>query len=579
MRRLLKYAIVLGALLGAISCSEKKVEEPAPVLPDEATVRLTTEGEVIGFVTDAGAHSWRGLPYAAPPVGELRWRAPRPAQGWDGARIATEFGSRCPQYSNYLNAGEGLEPGIFLGSEDCLFLDIYAPPNAQDKKLPVMVWIHGGSNVWGRSASYDGSRLAINEDVIIVPVQYRIGPFGYFSHPLIRGSAQTADDAAANFAVLDLIAALRWVEANIAEFGGDPENVTIFGESAGAFNIAQLLVAPDAEGLFDKAILQSGGFDSVSVEQAEGADSKLANPSETIVSKLGATTAADMRAASVDEIFAAYDVVERGYVELPTVIEDGVSIPATPLRDALSSTDTFHDVPIITGVNRDEMKLFQLADPRLTKKILGIFLAPRDKDFYNAVSDYPSRIWRVRSVDRPATTMAAAGHEDVYAYRFDWDEGGRFLFSDMSVLFGAAHALEIPFVFNRFVFFGEADKILFQKKTEASRAALANAMGAYWGAFARDGAPGAPVIDAGDNELVLPYWPRWSEGGELMRFDSENDKGVGMFNEPDSIDRIIADLKADPRLSEAERCDVVDAIAEWLDELASEIGGAIGCNA
>ncbi|MEO1135089.1 MAG: carboxylesterase family protein [Pseudomonadota bacterium] len=558
----------LTALILAAACAKQTAPAVEPV-PDETAVRITAQGEVIGFQTQDGAHAWKGLPFAAPPVGDLRWRAPRPAADWQGARVATQSAERCAQMSNRLNEGEGIEPGVLLGSEDCLYLDIYAPPDAKDRALPVMVWIHGGANVWGRGSSYDGSRLALNEDVIVVPVQYRVGPFGFFSHPALRADAIEPEDAAANFALLDLIAALGWVRENIAAFGGDPERVTIFGESAGGHNVAMLLASPLADGLFHRAILQSGSFDSISREAAESADSAEPNPAMKISAMLGADSGGALRAVPAPAVIEAYKTVNAYAVEMPTVIEDGLSLPGYPMREAFSSTDTFNAVPIITGTNKDELKFFHIGSPALTKKFLGVFLTSRDNEFYNAMSDYPSRIWRIRSVDEPAAMMAAAGHDYVYAYRFDWDEGGRFLFTDLAHLLGAAHAIEIPFVFNRFVLLGDLDRIMFGKKTAASREELSRAMGAYWAGFARDGAPG------GDG---LAPWPAWSSaGGTLMRFDSEADGGVSTMVNTDSMSALIADLETDPRLNAEERCLVVEAIRVWLDGLASEIGASLGC--
>jgi para-nitrobenzyl esterase len=570
----MKQILPIAAALMLAACGQVDAPAAAPAVPDEATVRVVAGGEIIGLTTEAGAHSWRALPFAAAPVGDLRWRAPRPAQGWTGRRDATAFGERCAQMSNALNASEGIEPGLFIGAEDCLTLDIYAPPDArtsaQDKKLPVMVWIHGGSNVWGRSPSYDGSKLALKEDVIIVPVQYRLGPFGWFANGAVRDSAETPEDAAANFALLDLMASLRWVRENIEAFGGDPANITIFGESAGGHNVAALLASPLAEGLFDRAIIQSGSFDSVPLAEAEFSGAPEENPSAMVAERLGVSDAVGLRAVSTEALLGAYSENGRGRLALATVIEDGVTLPSYPLRDAFGIAGAFHAVPIITGTNRDEMKFFHIASPVLTKKILGVFLAPRDKDFYNAVSEYLSRIWGIRSVDHPAAMMAAAGHEEVYAYRFDWDEGGRFLFTDTSQLMGASHAMEIPFVFNRFILFGKLDKILFQEKTFASREELALKMGAYWAAFARDGGPG--------NGGGIAEWPRWSsDGGSVMRFDSTNDGGIELMQAVASFDAVTADIKADPRLNTDERCKIVEAVRFWIDDLATAIGEEVGC--
>ncbi len=564
----MKQILSITAALMLAACGRGDAPTPAPAVPDEATVRVIAGGEVIGLTTAAGAHSWRGLPFAAAPVGDLRWRAPRPPEGWTGRRDATEFGERCAQMSNALNAGEGIEPGLFIGAEDCLTLDIYAPPDAQDKKLAVMVWIHGGSNVWGRSSSYDGSNLALKEDVIIVPVQYRLGPLGWFANGAVRDSAETPEDAAANFALLDLMASLRWVRENIEAFGGDAANITIFGESAGGHNVVGLLASPLAEGLFDRAIIQSGSFDSVPLAAAEISGAPESNPSAAVAERLGASDAAGLRAVSAQALLGAYNENGRGRLALATMIEDGVTLPASALREVFAAPGAFHAVPIITGTNRDEMKFFHIANPALTKKILGFFLVPRDKHYYNAVSEYLSRIWGIRSVDQPAARMAAAGHDAVYAYQFDWDEGGRFLFTDSSQLLGASHAMEIPFVFNRYILFGALDKILFQKKTLKTRQELAHTMGAYWAAFARDGAPGGgPAI-----------WSRWSaDGGSVMHFDSTNDGGVRVMQGIATFDGLLADIKADPRLTDEQRCDVVEAVRVWLDGLASALGDELGC--
>ncbi|VAW02786.1 Carboxylesterase, type B [hydrothermal vent metagenome] len=569
----MKQFLPIAAALMLAACGQADAPAAAPAVPDEATVRVIAGGEIIGLTTAAGAHAWRAIPFAAPPVGDLRWRAPRAPQGWQGRRDATAFSARCAQMSNALNASEGLEPGLFIGAEDCLTLDIYAPPDAQDKKLPVMVWIHGGSNVWGRSSSYDGSKLALKEDVIIVPVQYRLGPFGWFANGAMRDSAETPEDAAANFALLDLMASLRWVRENIEAFGGDPANITIFGESAGGHNVAALLASPLAEGLFDRAIIQSGSFDSVPLAEAEFSGAPENNPSAVVAARLGTTDAAGLRGVSAEALLGAYSENGRGRLALATVIEDGVTLPSYPLREAFAIPGAFHAVPIITGTNRDEMKFFHIANPALTKKILGVFLAPRDKDYYNAVSEYLSRIWGIRSVDQPAALMAAAGHEDVYAYRFDWDEGGRFLFTDTGQLLGASHAMEIPFVFNRFVLFGKLDKILFNKKTAQTREELAIRMGSYWAEFARAGAPGVGGKD-------LPWWPKWSTaGGMLMRFDSAADSGDIILRKVATFDDLTADLKADPRLSADERCKIVEAVRGWLDGVATAIGEEVGCAA
>lgn len=562
--------LLLAALaVFAASCA-KAPEPPAPVVADASTKVRLAEGEAVGFITADGARSWRKLPFAAPPVGDLRWRAPRPPAPWEGVREAIEFAPRCAQMSNWLNSAEGIKPGLLLGAEDCLYLDVYAPKDASGAPYPVMVWIHGGANVWGRGTNYDGSNLANNERVIVVALQYRVGPFGYFAHPAIRDSAQTEEDRAANFATLDLIAALKWVQANASAFGGDPGRVTIFGESAGGHNVATLLASPLANGLFQRAIMESGGFDSVSRAKAEMSGGAT-NNSADISAKLGASDAAALRALPAEKIVRAYWSDKGPFVEVPVVIEDGVVLPSYPLRDAFASLSTFNAVPLITGTNRDEMKFFNFARPDLVKRRLFIFPVARDPQYYDALNGYMSRLWRIRSVDAPLAMMTAAGASDLYAYRFDWDDSARFFFSDFGKLIGAGHSLEIPFVFDRFQFFGARyDKIFFPQKTAESREALARAMGAYWGEFGRSGAPGAGRIGVS--------WPKWSDnGGSLLRLDAANDGGIGPLKGPDTIAAFIADLKADPRLDAEQRCRIVGELALFLEEKVKPIADGVGC--
>ncbi|MGI9598665.1 MAG: carboxylesterase/lipase family protein [Acidimicrobiales bacterium] len=524
--------------------------------PDRQTVRATAQGEVVGFVAQNGAHVWRGLPYAASTAGANRWRAPQPAMAWTGVREAIEFAPRCAQLTNRGDEDDGLKPGLVIGSEECLALDIYAPPTAPGRAVPVMVWIHGGGNVWGGSSLYDGSRLAVNEDVIVVAVQYRVGPLGWFAHPALRHEAADPEDEAACFAILDLIASLHWVAGNIAEFGGNPECVTIFGESSGGHNVVALLASPRAGGLFHRAIIESGSFDSVTMAEAEGTEGTLVNPSTEIAGKLGANTAEELRAVSAEDLYRACTTGDGWLLDVPRMIQDGIALPSTPLRDTFTSTANFATVPIISGTNRDEMKLFFSGDDELTRKRLGALLVARDEDYYDAISEYISRLWRIRSVDEPIAAMVEAGHGSVYSYRFDWDDGGRLLFMDFKKLFGAAHGFEIPFVFNRFEHLGDADRFLFQKQTAADREELSRAIGRYWASFARDGRPSDPNH---------PDWPPYTaDGGSYLCLDTGNDGGIRVVAGVDSLDRLIADLRHDPRLDEAERRSIVDEMGDWM---------------
>ncbi|WP_199200504.1 carboxylesterase/lipase family protein [Alkalicaulis satelles] len=566
---MIRIAIALACAVSLAACGER-AEIPAA---DPDTARDTAHGAVTGFTrSDQGVHVWRGVPFAAAPVGDLRWRAPRPAPDWDGVRETLHHPEPCIQIANALSAeASGTRAGDLVGSEDCLYLNIYAPAGAgpDNGGRPVMVWIHGGANVWGHASQYDGGQLAADQDVVVVVVQYRLGLMGFFAHPALMADAQTPDDAAGNFALLDLIAALDWVQANINAFGGDAGRVTIFGESAGGHNVAGLMAAPQAAGLFHRAIIQSGSFDSVPLEEAQAGGRNTALEVGTRIT--GGEAGADaLRLAPLGDVYATF-AGDADLRDLPRMIADGVTLPRDGLASAFTRLDGFNAVPLITGVTRDEMKLFNAFNDTLTRRRLGFLVSPRDPDFYEAINEYQSRVWRVRAVDDAAAKLRAAGHDAVWGYRFDWDEAGSFLTMDLSRVLGAAHAMEIPFVFNHFDLFGRLDRVIFNRSNRAGRQALATSMGAYWAAFARDGDPG----DAGGIT-----WPALSgEDGPLMRFDSPASGGPELMRGADSIARITADIAADPRLDAAQRCQIARAIGSWVEEAGADVGAALDCPA
>lgn len=563
---------IFGAFgaLAALSLAACGTEEVVvPPMADPMTERATVQGPVQGFVKENGTHAWLGIPFAATTAGDNRWKAPRPAPLRADTLAAVTHGAVCPQLVNSFSLGADGDIGTVMGDEDCLIADIYAPADAVGRDLPVMVWIHGGSNVWGSTHAYDGSQLAQNEDVIIVAVQYRLGPLGWFSHSGLAGDGDDPIDQTANFGTLDLVAALQWVKANIEEFGGDEDNVTIFGQSAGGHNVATLLATPNAKGLFHRAILQSGFFDSVSVDDARGLTGDQPNSTADVLARLGTEDPVALRGLSLEAFLGAYELDDGGFFELPRVIEDDVILPARPMVEAFGSLDQFNVVPIMTGTTRDEMKLFYAFDPDLVKTVLGRFIVPRDPGLYDAASDYSSRVWRVRSIDQPAQMMAAAGHEAVYGFRFDWDEGGKFLWMDTAVVLGAAHGMDIPFVFNIFSLFGDADPIVFRKQTAAEREALSLAMGRYWASFARSG---VPIAQGAPN--WLPYV---SGGAAVMHFDSAQDGGIVLTRGADTLAQVAKDLAGDERIDSAGRCLIVEGIIAWVPQMDAPLRGEVDC--
>lgn len=565
------FALVFLGCLAA--CSNETVLPPKPVV-DTSTERTITQGTLIGFTHHAHpAHVWRSIPFAKPPIDDLRWRAPRPAENWQGIRQALSHAPWCTQIRRRIDdesSADAIPLGEIMGQEDCLYLNVYAPKmdekEAETTRLPVMMWIHGGSNVWGRAEQYDPSALVAKENVIVVVIQYRLGPLGWFSHETLERSAEIPDDRSSNFAILDQIAALDWIKTNIARFGGDPGNITVFGESAGGHNTAALLASPRAKGKFQKVIIQSGIFTSVTTQEARQTHPRSANK---IAEKLidGAATAENLRSATAEALFDAYG--PKGLVtewSPPRIIEDGIAVPVGGLMNALSTTETFNAVPVITGVNKDEAKLFNVLDPELVGIWLWRIPYAYDQDFYDALSEYESRMWRVSAVDKPANTLLAAGHEQVYAYRFDWDESGTVWGADFSKLFGAAHALEIPFVMGQFRFLGKADKWVFTEENEKERLELSAGMMAYWAEFARSGSPG------NGGQANLPDWTSWStqpDQQNIMVFDSKSSGGARMIKDHESAKRVADALFSDPRISsQEETCKVYKDALFWDAELA-----------
>jgi para-nitrobenzyl esterase len=573
----MKRLILIVAALCLSACSTATA---APELPpvNPATSRALPQGPIVGYVdADTGAHAWRAIPFARPPVGEFRWRSPRPAEGWSETRLSTKPAPWCPQILSAMDGVPKAKFGEIAGQEDCLYLDVYAPPmteaEAAAAKLPVMVWIHGGSNTWGRAEQYNGSALAARFKVVVVVVQYRLGALGWMAHPALREGSSLTDDASPNFGMLDQIRALEWVRDDVAAFGGDTSRVTIFGESAGGQNVAALVASPRAKGLFQRAIIQSGSFRSEPMAVAEGTEGKKPQSGlavgERLVGSGQPVTGPALRAVSVKAIYDAYRVGPRD-IDPYRVIADGITLPAAGLDSVIDSPAAFNSVPVITGTNRDEMKLFNALNPKMVKYTLGLLPAARDKALYEAASLYPSRMWRANSVDVPANRMVKGGHAPVWGYRFDWDEQGKVLTTDLGQLLGAGHSIEIPFVFGHFQLLGAFDQYAFTKDNAPGRIALSDSMMSYWVNFAATGAPGRGV------DGRLPEWKTWSNASDadrLMIFDSTAGGGVRMSKDQESGERIVRDLMADPTIpTNDQRCEILAGVTREHPELMSVAG-------
>jgi para-nitrobenzyl esterase len=601
MTRARLHTSLVILVLAAVACSG----EPEPPTVDQTSRRSLPAGDVVGLTGQYGNHAWKGIPYAEPPSGELRWRAPRAAPRWEGVREALATGEACPQFASVFS-GEGRDAKGVMGDEDCLYLDVYAPrwePGgvpSDDALRPVLVWIHGGGNSIGRAGFYDGGNLAATQDVIVVNINYRLGPFGWFRHASLREGVPEVDRSG-NFGTLDHIRALEWVRENVAAFGGDPDNVTIFGESAGGRNVVALLVSPRAEGLFHRALVQSGGTYSASAAEAENfldaAEAGDPHSSNEIVAKLleqdgtaadreaakahlagmsSAEIAAYLREKSHQEILAAYvdDVYSfQGMLRLPQVFADGTVLPDADATELLAS-GSYNRVPVILGTNRDENKLFMAFDPDQARWRFGMFPVAHDPDQYDAHSDALARAWKARAVDGLARLMVEAQGPTVYAYRWDWDEEPSLpILFDGPRMFGAAHGLEIAFFFGHFDMGPDSGSTLFGRGSAEGRELLSAQMMSYLSEFAYTGAPGR------GRSGELAEWVAWDasrpDAPKYVVFDTPADGGVRMSSDTYTMDRVVAEVVADARFpTTRDRCATLRQLTEWGNLTRSQYASA-----
>jgi para-nitrobenzyl esterase len=490
---------------------------------------------------------YRGIPYAAPPVGDLRWKAPQSAAPWQGVRQATEFSNACWQ-TPYPPAAAIYQSQLPPLSEDCLYLNIWTPAKSTKDRLPVMVWIHGGGFTRGtaNTRAYDGEALA-RKGAVIVTINYRLGIFGFFAHPGLN--AESGHNASGNYALLDQIAALEWVKKNIAAFGGDPGRVTIFGESAGSWAVNALMASPLAKGLFQRAIGESGGsfgpMKSLDDAEKEGArlgrlltpDSapQKSDPSQ----KSGAAGPTNPDVLKELRAMSPQNLLKAGETETVRPIIDGYVLPQDIAT--IFAQGKQNDVPLIVGYNADEgttlapqavnMKAIVFttgAQQRYgahAEQMLKIYPAATDeeavKSFYSAFRDQ-SFGWEMRTWARTSTKT---GHQPAYLYYFSRRPPG-----PQSERLRAFHASEIAYVFGTFIWpfpWDDADK------------KLSDAITSYWVNFAASGNP---------NGANLPKWPAYNTADDqAMEFGDQiavraniNKAGLDFF---DSYYQSLAETK------------------------------------
>lgn len=505
-RRRVRTAALAGVLaLSAVTA----VAPPTSARPasDAGVVALTSSGVVVGAV-DGDVLRFRGIPYAAPPVGALRWRAPQPPPRWSGARPAVESGPPCAQV-------DPARPDALLAgsSEDCLHLDVTTPPGAGNR--PVMVWVHGGGNTSGSGADYDPARMAARGDVVVVTINYRLGVFGFFGHPGLAGSG--------TFALQDQQAALRWVRDNAAAFGGDPRNVTVFGESAGGIDVCAQLTSPGSAGLFDRAILQSGSCLTL-VPTFPGPDgsvrlstkgfwtpaSENRSRGTTLAAALGCSgpeAITCLRGQDPGHVIGALARTDLGFgpAHHTAVLPQD---PASALRHG-----RFHRVPVLSGNTRDEA--------RLTTMIVELLTGPVTPDRYRAAlrstfGDHAAqaveRLYpvppdgdaglafatmdtdRVFACPQLATGRALAGRTRTHGYEFADPGAPTFSPYYSTRPAGAAHASELAYLFD--LRNGGPYQGLDPAELTPPQRELGDAMIDIWTGFARTGRTTWPTFPA-----------------------------------------------------------------------------------
>jgi para-nitrobenzyl esterase len=476
-----------------------------------------------------GLSIYKGVPYAAPPLGELRWREPQPVRPWKGVRKATAFAPACMQTGVSM---PGETPPVV--SEDCLYLNIWAPARRADKRLPVLVWIHGGGYTNGSAAMplYSGDRLA-RKGVVVVTIAYRLGPLGFLAHPELTG--ESAHHSSGNYGLMDQIAALKWVHKNIAAFGGDPKRVTIAGQSSGSISVSILMASPVAKGLFQRAIGESGGL----FEPLQLAPKYLLANAE----KDGEKFAASLGAASIKQL-------RQLLATRLTSNESGITHPVIePYLLPQSPYDAFvagrqNDVPLLLGSNAEEARAmvdvtgvtaatFESGIAQnfgsLPPALIAAYSHTTDEEARTARLDFERDLRFGWDMWAWARLQATTGHRTVYYYSFQ--HGPPFPKDSVYAGWGASHFAELWYVFDHL------DQYSWQW-TSADRKVAAE-ISAYWVNFARSGDP---------NGAGLAQWPAFEKSQSIVQYlgDPISTDGVLGIERLRVFDSVYSEVRGKP---------------------------------
>lgn len=508
-----------------------------------------SNGELKGLrLTETGAMAWLGIPYAKPPVGKLRWKAPHEVESWSGVLSVNDFNHSSVQ----------LVLGVPSGHEDCLYLNIWRPDHVEEN-LPVFVFLHGGGNIGGSGKDFQGGLLARETNSIVVTVNYRLGAMGFFRHQALL-TGDPLDDSG-NYGLLDILQSLKWVQKNIASFGGNPGNVTLAGQSAGARNALAAYLSPLGEGLFHKLYIMSGGCTTATVEQGEAKANDIltalliksgeaANRDEALhwTSKQSAHTISEYLHGQQAFRFAE-SVGDTGLrmAAFPHLFEDGFVIPIGGF-DNLSYRPNLN-IPIVLGSTVSEFSTFALSDPHFMPQVMQGKLIDNSeqKMLYEAAVQYGSEIYGAFNVEEVAEKLAALFPQmPIFAYRFGWGLQEGVIDPSFRFLLGASHGADIPFYtgdFSMQPFFAG----MYTEHNESGRKALTALMQSYLGRFLKDGNP---------NGAGLPAWNHWSHetgSAEILSLDASADNVSVQLLQKLSTKEIMSRLDEDERLLEEQR--------------------------
>jgi para-nitrobenzyl esterase len=488
---------VAGLTLGALIAAAPAVSASAGG-PVAGPVAGTANGPVRGLAKGT-VDEFLGIPYAAPPVGALRWQPPQPAASWSGVRDATQFAPHCPQLGGPF--------GLASTSENCLFLNVFTPRHHRaGSHFPVMVWIHGGALVTGESNDYDPTQL-VADGVTVVTINYRLGALGFLAHPALAD----ANGQSGDYGLMDQQAALRWVQRNIARFGGNPHDVTVFGESAGGLSTLSQVASPQARGLFERAIVESGSYN---LTQAPLASAESAGEAFATKAGCASQTAACLRSLPVSTILADQDA--SGYT--PNVNSE--VLPET-LGTAFA-TGNFNRVPIINGTNRDEWRLFVALDALVGNRVT----TSNYQSMISATLGVPAAVaaiiaarYPLAAYPSPSVALGAVGTDAIFAcpaltidqsvsrfvptfaYEFSDENAPELFLPRVSFPYGAAHASEIQYLMG-------LPTAAFPQALSARQQRLAATMKGYWTKFAKRGFPAT---------FGTPFWPVFNDLTQEMQ--------------------------------------------------------------